>query len=308
MPKVEWKVSPFKIADLLKFVVTARIDTLPDESDPVVLQYAELMREGVPMALPRVIKADNGTPYLVDGHHRVLAAQLNGESMMECEWELGTKLDALNCACAANREHGKPRTHRDIRNAVQLMRKTFPSYTHARIAREVGCSTKTVQRALTDPEKAKKAQNEVDRCPHSFTQSENEDHSEPIEPEEHPHVTAGLPQSDYKDQAGPPEHVMDELDQEVPVHLITFWKRRGELQGLRARLREVLSRFKRGNEEGDRLYTSIPAERALADLCNAERMIGDSIPYALCPTCSGLVLEGCTMCGETGFVNEATAK
>jgi modification methylase len=83
-------------------------------------EYAASMKEGE--QFPPVTVYYDGTEYwLADGFHRMRAAQKAGLTEIAAEVRQGTQRDAILCSVGANAENGVRRTHRDIRQAVEML-------------------------------------------------------------------------------------------------------------------------------------------------------------------------------------------
>ncbi len=77
---------------------------------------------GVDGKPPLVVVADkHHRVWLADGFHRLEAWKKLGRKEIWCEMRQGSKLDALLYACAANEDHGLPRSNADKRNIVRMV-------------------------------------------------------------------------------------------------------------------------------------------------------------------------------------------
>jgi hypothetical protein len=84
----------------------------------IVEEYAEEMKNKVRFPALDVFKVDEEY-ILVDGYHRVLAAQSAGLKKLPCEVHDGTMRDAILFASGVNDTHGVRRTNEDKRRAVK---------------------------------------------------------------------------------------------------------------------------------------------------------------------------------------------
>jgi hypothetical protein len=88
--------------------------------DDVVVEYAEAMEAGADF--PPVKVFHDGTAYwLVDGYHRVAAAERLERETVNADIIQGNQRDAILHSCGANREHGLRRTNEDKRRAVRRL-------------------------------------------------------------------------------------------------------------------------------------------------------------------------------------------
>ena len=86
----------------------------------VIDDYAEDIRSGAKFP-PLDVFNVNGEFILVDGFHRLLAAQEAGLKKLYCEVRTGTIRDAFLFASGANSTHGFRRTNEDKRKAVERL-------------------------------------------------------------------------------------------------------------------------------------------------------------------------------------------
>lgn len=110
-----------------------------------VQEYAELMRDG--KVFPPLAVTFDGTYYwLVDGFHRLEAAQDAELQSIECDITAGALEDAQWQSYSVNATHGLPRTSMDKRRAVKaaLSHAKGHELSDRAIAEHVGCDHKTV--------------------------------------------------------------------------------------------------------------------------------------------------------------------
>lgn len=108
-----------------------------------VNRYAERMVDGE--TFPPVIVFFDGTEYhLADGFHRVESALACGFTTIDADVRAGSRQDAVWYALGANGRHGLPMTREDTRNAIALALREFCDRSNREIARQIGCTDKTV--------------------------------------------------------------------------------------------------------------------------------------------------------------------
>jgi hypothetical protein len=124
-------------------------DTQPRSNlnEEVVVDYAERMMAGAEFP-PVIVVRDDCNYWLVDGFHRVEAAQRAGRSDITCEVRYGTKEDAQWLSLASNATHGERRSRADTSRAVDLALKHghAAKLSDPQIAEHVGVSASTVLR------------------------------------------------------------------------------------------------------------------------------------------------------------------
>jgi ParB-like chromosome segregation protein Spo0J len=110
------KAQPIELAA----ITTRGLQTRTGTDSAKVAEYAELYRAGT--ALPPIVVYHDGERYwCADGHHRLAAAKRAELAEIDCIVKRGTQRDALWYACAANAQHGLPRTNEDKRRIVELL-------------------------------------------------------------------------------------------------------------------------------------------------------------------------------------------
>ena len=106
-------------------------------------EYAEAMRDGA-FFPPVIVYSDGQISYLADGFHRVEAARRCGFLNIDAIVEQGTARDALWYALGANKAHGLRMSRADVRRAIELALREFPSRSNREIARQIGCGDQLV--------------------------------------------------------------------------------------------------------------------------------------------------------------------
>ncbi|MEU0214023.1 ParB N-terminal domain-containing protein [Streptomyces sp. NPDC006265] len=93
--------------------------------------------------LPPIV-VHRSTMRVIDGMHRVRAAELRGQDRVEVQFFDGTDLDAFVLAVQLNAIHGLPLTHRDRIAAAQRIARSHPHWSDRMIASVTGLSAKTL--------------------------------------------------------------------------------------------------------------------------------------------------------------------
>jgi N6-adenosine-specific RNA methylase IME4 len=113
-----------------------------------VADYAEAMRAGTTFP-PVVVFEDGADHWLVDGFHRIQAAETAGLQEIAATVHPGTLRDAVLYSAGANAVHGLRRTSADKRRAVETLLKDpeWVKWSDREIARRCAVSVMTVSRA-----------------------------------------------------------------------------------------------------------------------------------------------------------------
>jgi ParB-like chromosome segregation protein Spo0J len=93
--------------------------------------------------LPPIL-LDRDTMRVIDGVHRVLAAQLRGQLSIEAEFFDGSQADAFLRAVEANVSHGLPLSQVDRRAAAERILRSHPHLSDRAIGRVAGLGAKAV--------------------------------------------------------------------------------------------------------------------------------------------------------------------
>lgn len=89
--------------------------------DPAhVAALVEVLRSGRTFSTRPIVYQDEAGYWLADGWHRLAAYEVVGQTEIEVEIREGGRRGAFRHALGANAEHGKPRTQKDKRRAVDL--------------------------------------------------------------------------------------------------------------------------------------------------------------------------------------------
>jgi ParB-like chromosome segregation protein Spo0J len=95
--------------------------------------------------LPPIL-VDRATMRVIDGMHRLMAAQRNGRAAIEVEFFDGSEADAYVRGVASNIAHGFPLTQADRRAAVARIIELHPDMSDRAIAQVTGVGARTVAR------------------------------------------------------------------------------------------------------------------------------------------------------------------
>jgi hypothetical protein len=122
--------------------------------DPAtVLKYRELMRDGVVFQPLDVVGTPDGELLLVDGWHRVEAAERENIDKLRVRVWPGSREDAVEFAAQCNARHGLPRSEADLSKVVAMLI-ALPKWRQAvdgDIAKHIHASRATVQRVRNKP-------------------------------------------------------------------------------------------------------------------------------------------------------------
>jgi hypothetical protein len=124
--------------------IQPRIDT----DSATVIKYRELMRDGVVFQPLDAVRTPDSELLLVDGWHRVEAAERENIDKLNARVWSGSREDAVEFAARCNARHGLPRSEADLRKVVSMLL-ALPKWRKAvdgDIAKHIHASRATVQR------------------------------------------------------------------------------------------------------------------------------------------------------------------
>jgi len=245
-------------------------------NDAVVEEYAKSMMDGA--TFPAIAVFWDGEKYwLADGMHRLLAVRANGAEEIDAEVHDGGKADAMWYAAAANQDHGLRRSNADKNQAVIIALQTHPEMSDRAIADHVGVSNtmvSIVRSSIASKTKKKPPTERVDIKGKPFKVVER--HS--------------------------PTAVKDATGRDVPDGVIELWQSAMSKSALVSSVEKIVGDIEEAGGDAPE-WAEVKIKQLLADLKNAVSQLKLVLPYALCPSCSGLT-GNCRMCKDRGFISE----
>ncbi|MBW4722340.1 ParB/RepB/Spo0J family partition protein [Saccharothrix obliqua] len=108
----------------------------------VDVDHVVKLAEALPDLPPIVV--DRATMRVIDGTHRLRAAQLGGQSTIAAHYFDGDERSAYLLAVQSNTRHGLPLSRADRRTAAEQLIRLYPQYSDRSLARLSGLSAKTI--------------------------------------------------------------------------------------------------------------------------------------------------------------------
>lgn len=254
----------------------------------VVAEYAECFSD-----LPAIhVVSDGSTHYVVDGFHRVAAAQKVGAGCIRAVVARGTLRDAVLASVGANAAHGLRRTNADKRKAVRtlLEDEEWGGWSNREIARRCHVSDVTVAKYRGDLDA--KVCNETRK----FNTRHGTVGERPVKPK------ADSPPPAKHTPPGPPPPAPPKFDalglkpdRRAAYAFDPEWH--AEHREVQADLRRIAGRVRdlAAGEPG----AYIPGQevdKAIKDVC---RLLKDATPHTTCLLCRG---RGCQTCKSRGYI------
>lgn len=304
-------------------------------SDEVVAEYAEGLRadEGKTNWPPIVVFKEFGPPpsgsclaagvlyWLADGFHRVLAAERAGIESLLAEVREGTRVDARWYALGANKTHGLRRSNADKRKAVELALQMHPEYSDEKIAEHVGVSRVHVLNIRHETAGQPVNGLQPDTPPQARIGADGKRYPvpppRPVPPPLPPipgETDGGTPAPGKFGPPPPPMQqeipglppgravIRDEVGQEVPPELLPIWNRRQEIQDQLTAISRIRGQQRRYQDGEDPIIKETNMSSLMAKLDQAYADLETEKPYAVCPSCHGLI--GCRLCAGRGVLSK----
>jgi hypothetical protein len=137
-----------ELVTIAQLVRDEAIQPRVDTDSATVIKYREAMRGGASFRAIHVVESPAGERLLVDGWHRIEAAEREGFTKLYAHVWIGSREDAIEFAAQCNARHGLPRNEDDLRKVVTMLR-ALPKWRQAsnvEIAKHVNVSEATVRR------------------------------------------------------------------------------------------------------------------------------------------------------------------
>src|SRR5208282_5209939 len=96
--------------------------------------------------------------------------------------------------------------------------------------------------------------------------------------------------------------LVDAIGCPIPAKSLKCWDRQGEIKCLPQSLSEIKCTVEKGIKS-DPLYIEV-GNSTVAFMGTVREGIKMALPYAVCPTCNGQLVEKCTLCRGRGVVSE----
>jgi len=243
-----------------------------------IADYAEEWKAGGADALPpvRLIVIDNApAAVVVDGWHRVMAAERAGFTDIPAEVMLGDVALAFREAACANTRHGVRRTNADKRMSVGLMLQAKPTATAIEVAAHCGVTRQFVYDCM---EKTRALQSALADA--QFTRDLEMARRSAVE------------EVAIDKDASTARQARD-IDR-----VISF------VQAAQAQL-AALFEADSNRDDRDRSSAYINRQVIEMDLRNAMTSLRSAKPYSICTVCGGV---GCRACRNTGWLSSGQYK
>ena len=290
-------------------LVTKGLQTRDGLANAVVKDYAESARAGSKLPPVTVIRETVPAPdpaapaphpdadasvrlryYLVDGYHRVAAAERLGLTTIDAEVIDGDFTAALRLALKANAEHGLRRTNADKRNALRMAWENREALfggtpTKEMLAEACAVSRSTVKRFYSHIQKGSKEPlfNRVCKDGRKYRLN--------------PHSPLPTPQSPTPNPHSP---TTDRFGVEIPANLLAAFEL-SRYRDIVRMLREALTAVEAEQEACNLAFAKVSQSTRIT-MRNAAEDLKAELPFCVCRICGG---AGCRACGNIGVQTKA---
>jgi hypothetical protein len=109
---------------------------------------------------------------------------------------------------------------------------------------------------------------------------------------------------EIKSAQAAPEIVRGDTGYPIPEELVPLWNRKSEVVELLKHISRARGAVRAASERPDQLYAPTNLSGVLSNLNDAYTSAHLSVPYAVCCTCQGRVVETCRSCKGRRFVSK----
>lgn len=106
-----------------------------------------------------------------------------------------------------------------------------------------------------------------------------------------PRVTAG------------PEPVYDMVGIKVTAKAMPYWERSIEVKEMMAQISAIKCTIEKAQSAGDKMFIEV-GNSTIADLKLCREGISYALPFTVCPTCNGQLVDKCSLCRGRGVVSK----
>jgi len=232
-----------------------------------------------------------GSYLVADGMHRIAAMKLAGMKSNTFDVRSGSRTDCVKFALKCNVSHGIRRSSADKRACVELALREFGEVSNNSLSDACGVGVDLVIKVRQELEK-KKVIPKFDKLKSSdgreFKRKQtDEDDSDNME--------KGKVVSGYgKDKTGYPH----------TANSAKYAERAEEVMSLIDSISESYKTIRKAKSEKDLLYCEVNFNSIETDFERVLMMLKVAVPYAVCPSCQGQIVDKCRLCSGRGVISQ----
>ena len=103
--------------------------------------------------------------------------------------------------------------------------------------------------------------------------------------------------------AAGPAPVLDSVGIKVTAKAMKYWDRAIEISEMMGQLSAIKCRIEKAKKGDDLMYVEI-RNSVLADLNMCRESVSYALPYTICPTCNGQLVDKCGLCKGRGVISK----
>jgi len=270
-----------------------------------VSEYAEelLAKKKFP---PLEVYHDGCTYWLADGFHRFFAFQRIKAHQVDADVIAGTLQDAQWASLNKNHSHGLRRTNEDKRKAVETALKMRSEMSDRALADWCGVSDHFVGNIREQIEvqvRTVRTCQPSEEAPKRIGKDGKSYPAPPMPPTEDGGKIVPFPPVPMEpEKPKSPPRPRDMIGREIPTEAMETWTRKGEAQDILRNLSTIRGYLRKAQEQSDPFFAEIHVNNLLADVDNLYANLKGLEPYAVCPSCQGMI--GCRLCGGRRMISK----
>jgi hypothetical protein len=273
----------------------------------VVEEYFDAYEAKVKMPEVVLFEIEKDHFLIADGMHRV-SAMLEFPEISKWAWTMdvrkGDYVECLRFALRANERHGLRRSNEDKRQAAVTALKEFPKVSNVQLAEIAVVSDGLIAELRKDltnaniiPKSDKTTGKDGKERPVNL-KNPRLDVKKPSKSED----SGDVDTEPARIVAGPLP-VKDAVGITVPAKALAYWDRRQEVVDMMDNISNVKCDIEKANKLGDKMFVEV-GNAVLADLSMCRQAISHALPYTVCPTCNGQLVEKCGLCRGRGVISK----
>jgi hypothetical protein len=292
-------------------------------NDEAVLDYSAAYKREDTLPPPLLYQTDLHGLLVADGAHRITALQHIGVKQTLCEVRQGTRADCFNASVGSNLHHGVRRTNADKRQSIATAIAIYPEIADLKIAELCHVSHSTVAEVRKSLETSGTI-NERKTIKTSDGKSRPTTVSKPSRRPKMQIRQSGAVGGEFKistmEPSGdletvvlrvrakgesPPDTqvIVDSTGYPIPEKAQPIWNRRFEIADLIQELGNIRHTLQGFAAAKDIIMAEVNLNAADCELEALISRCKAALPYAVCPSCQGKLVERCTNCSKRGMVS-----
>ncbi len=258
-------------------------------AEEYAIQY-RLKSHGMPK--PVLFQSETIKPalyYVADGMHRIEAMKLAGRKEQAFEVIKGSWHDCVKYALKANVANGIRRSNADKRACVMLALKEFPKLSNGALSDACAVGDDLVA----------SVRKELDGVIPKFEKRTGKDGRETTAPKAKHEAESKVEKAQVVAGFG-----VDATGYPHTQQSVKYWGRADEIKDLLGDIAIVERALKDAKRNKDLLFSEVNFNSMESDLDRISAGLALAMPYAVCPSCSGKLVDTCKLCRGRGVISK----